>query len=264
MFGPGATVLAALIAAGLGGLGGAWYQARLRRKSEESDRRALLRKRYFFQLQDATQSLWYRFDNLANESGRTVMEDDYYATTTLYALGRVLAIERIFALEGLYPELQSLYPPTDDSPGLGDFLINRSLNRKLGAVYEYHRLALAEAILESAGDGYRASTFGTFRAMYESSDRTARDWFQPALRAIESERSLSNDTINEAMGALKEVALRMSSETMVPSPLTPDESRVVRAVPRRPPGKGDELEAEAEIQSRKAGKPLRGERPPTG
>jgi hypothetical protein len=195
MLGPGATVLAALIAAGLGGLGGAWYQARLRRKSEESDRRVLLRKR--------------------------------------------------------------------DSPGLGDFLIIRSLNRKLGAVYEYHRLAVAEAILESEGDGYRVSTFGNFRAMYESSDRTARDWFQPALRAIESERSLSNDTINEAMGALKEVALRMSSETMVPSPLTPNESRAVRAVPRRPPGKGDELEAEAEIQSRKAGKPLRGERPPT-
>jgi hypothetical protein len=228
MWGPAATVLAALIAAGLGGLGGAWFQARLQRKSEQYDRRALLRRRYFFQLQDATQSLWYRLNNLANEFGRTVMEDDYYATTTLYALGRVLAIERIFALEGIYPELQSLYPPSDGAAGLGDFLIKRSLNRKLAAVYEYHRLALAEAILVSDGDGYRVSTFGNFRAMYESADRTARDWFRPALQAIESEKSLSNDTINEAMDALKEVALRMSGETMVPSPLAANEAEPQR------------------------------------
>jgi hypothetical protein len=217
-WGSTATVLAALIAAVLGGLGGAWYQARLRRESEKSDRRELLKRRYFFQLQDATQSLWYRLNNLVNDYGRTVMEDDYYATTTLYALGRVLAIERILALEGIYPELQSL-DTSDESQSLGDFLMDRSLNRKFRAVYEYHRLALAEAIIESDADGYRVSTFGNFRAMYESSDRTARDWFQPALRVIESEKSLSDDTIKDAMSSLKEVALRMSRETGVPSPL---------------------------------------------
>jgi hypothetical protein len=222
-WGPTATVLAALIAAGLGGFGGAWYQARLRRESERSDRRELLKRRYFFQLQDATQSLWYRLNNLANESGRSVMADDYYATTTLYALGRVLALERIFALEGIYPELQSLYT-SDDSAGLGEFLRDRSLNRKLQAVYEYHRLALAEAIIESDGDGYRVSTFGDFRAMYESSEHTARDWFQPALQVIESETSLSDDTIEDAMRCLKEVAHRMSEETGVPSPLEKNES----------------------------------------
>jgi hypothetical protein len=36
---------------------------------------------------------------------------------------------------------------------------------------------------------------------------------------IESERELPKDTIKEAMDALKEVALRMSRETGVPSPL---------------------------------------------
>jgi hypothetical protein len=217
-WGPTTTILAALIAAGLGGFGGAWYQARLRRESEKSDRRELLKRRYFFQLQDATQSLWYRLDNLANQDGRTVMKDDYYATTTLYALGRVLAIERIFALEGIYPELQSLYT-SDASSGLGKFLTDRSLNRKLEAVYEYHRLALAEAIIESDGEGYRVSTFGNFRAMYESSDRTAREWFQPALEVIESDESLSDDTIEDAMSCLKQVAHRLSEETGVPSPL---------------------------------------------
>jgi hypothetical protein len=58
MWGSLATVLAALIGAGLGSLGAVWPEARLRRESEKEGRREAFQKRYFFQLQDAAESLW--------------------------------------------------------------------------------------------------------------------------------------------------------------------------------------------------------------
>lgn len=36
-------------------------------------------------------------------------DEGYYKLTTSYSLGKLLAVERIFALEGIYPQLDAAY-----------------------------------------------------------------------------------------------------------------------------------------------------------
>ena len=90
------------------------------------------------------------------------MEDQYFETTTLYALGRALAAERLLALDGVYPQLETLYP------GLGSFLIKNQIDLALGeGFYKYDRLVLAEAVMQRDGDRLRVSTYIEFRGRYE-------------------------------------------------------------------------------------------------
>jgi hypothetical protein len=204
-----ATVLAALIGAVIGSLGAVLFEARLKRRAEEAARREILVRRYLFQLQDAAESLWFRLYNLNFRGGRWVMSDDYFANTTLYALGRVLAIERVLALEGLYPELEALYPE------LGEFLKRNRLDPKLaGTVYQYHRLALAEAMIEREESGFRPSTYLEFRRRYESTEHGEQNWLAPALEGI---RSLEKETVEEMMSSLHTIARRLESETRLPT-----------------------------------------------
>src|SRR5437764_3214544 len=93
------TIVAALIGSVIGSVGAVLTDHWLTGRSEKFHRRELLVQRYLFQLQDALETLYYRLHNLAKRSGRSVMSDEYFEKSTLYALGRVLALERIFALE---------------------------------------------------------------------------------------------------------------------------------------------------------------------
>jgi hypothetical protein len=216
-----ATVLAALIGAVIGSLGAVLVEARVKRRAEEAARREILMRRYLFQLQDAAESLWFRLYNLNERGGRYVMSDEYFATTTMYALGRVLAIERILGLEGIYPELEALYPE------LGEFLKGNRLDPKLAeTVYQYHRLALAEAMIEREEDGFRPSTYLEFRRRYESSEYGEQKWLAPALEGI---RSLEKETVEELMSSLQTIALRLESETRIPTaiPIETDASASV-------------------------------------
>jgi hypothetical protein len=147
------SLLAALIGAGVGSVGAVLVADWRKQQAESTERREALVQRYLFQLQDSIESLWYRLENLARRSGRLVMQDQYFETTTLYALGRVLAIERLLALEGVYPQLDRLYP------GLGEYLMGQRVDLALpGSFYQYDRLALAEAVMEREGEHFRAST----------------------------------------------------------------------------------------------------------
>ncbi len=204
-----ATILAALIGSVIGSLGAVLFESRLKRRAEETARREILVRRYLFQLQDAAESLWFRLYNLNFQDGRGVMDDEYFANTMLYALGRVLAIERILVLEGIYPELEALYPE------LGEFLKANRLDPKLAdTVYQYHRLALAESMIERAEDGFRPSTYLEFRRRYESSEHGEQQWLAPALEGI---RSLQKETYEELMSSLHTVTARLVSETGLPT-----------------------------------------------
>ena len=109
------------------------------------------------------------------------MEDQYFETTTLYALGRALAAERLLALDGVYPQLETLYP------GLGSFLIKNQIDRALGeGFYKYDRLVLAEAVMQRDGDRLRVSTYIEFRTRYEGQREGEAEWLAPACEAIQS------------------------------------------------------------------------------
>jgi len=178
-----ATLLGALIGAVIGSVGSVVVENRLARRDEESRKREALVQRYLYQLQDAAESLWYRLRNVGKVGRIPLWGDPYWETTMLYALGRMLAIERIFALEAVYPQLDIAYPK------LGDQLRGLRIDNMLSdqgylGFYKYERMLLAEAILEHEGDQFRPSTYLEFRRRYEAEESTEREWLEPARRAM--------------------------------------------------------------------------------
>ena len=217
------SLLAALIGAGVGSIGAVIAADWRKRKAETLERREALVQRYLFHLQDSVESLWYRLDNLARRGGRFVMEDQYFETTTLYALGRVLAVERLLALEGVYPQLERLYP------GLGKFLMEYRVDYALGgAFYQYDRLALAEAVMEREEDRFRTSTYLEFRRRYESKESGEGEWLAPAREAIQS---LTKDETEDLMDRLRTIAVRIAAETNIPSGLRDTNASASAGIP---------------------------------
>ena len=120
-------------------------------------------------------------------------------------LGKILAVERLIALDGVYPQLERLYP------NLGTFLMEHRVDYALGgSFYQYDRLALAEAVLEREGDRFRVSTYLEFRRRYESDDGGDRKWLAPAREAIQS---MPSDRAKRLLEQLRIIALRIASET---------------------------------------------------
>jgi hypothetical protein len=227
------TLLAALVGAVIGSVGAVVIQWWLSARTERSRQREELVQRYLYQLQDSVESLWYRLVNLAKRSGRGVMEDDYFAKSSLYSLGRVLALERILMLEGVYPQLQRV------NPGMGEFLKTHRLDERLTSVlYQYDRLVLAEAVMEREGPHFRTSTYLEFTARYATREEEARDPFRLVLVALarlggeepepdhtwEGYRPLAGDQATEAlksaMEMLRTVAGRLAEETGIPTTLS--------------------------------------------
>jgi gas vesicle protein len=202
-------LLGALIGAVIGSLGAVVVGHRLTQRAEERRRRETLARKYLFQLQDAVEALWFRLNNLAEQWGRHAMASTYFETTTLYALGRVLAVERIIALEGVYPELVHAYPE------LGERLRKRDIDQVLGSILgdrgfqQYDRISLAEALIETQEEQFRPSTYLEFRGRYEAKGSHERQWLEQALRAIQSLGENSNESrkkMEELKAALEQLA----------------------------------------------------------
>jgi hypothetical protein len=215
---PVVTLLAALIGAVLGSVGAVFAQHLLTRRVEEAREREALAGRYLFQLQDAAETLWHRLNNLAYKGGRLVMDDGYFEHTTLYAFGRVLAAERIVALEGAYSQINSTLP------GLGEFLREHRVDLRLQGTgfYQYNRVSLAEAAIQREGNGFRITTYLEFRRRYEAGGTPEREWLGPAREAI---RSMDEKTTSVLLGSLAAIASRIASETGVPSSLPSQSSQ---------------------------------------
>jgi hypothetical protein len=175
-----ATVLAALIGAFFGSMGAVALQEWLRARRERREHREALVNRYLFQLQDAVEALWHRVYNVRHEGGRGAMTPAYQASTTVYALGRVLAAERILTLEGVYPQLRDHYPE------LGETLQARRLSVELrfADFQQYDRIALAEAVLEQDEHGFRPSTYLAFQARYLEGTAGEASWLERARIAV--------------------------------------------------------------------------------
>lgn len=217
-----ASLLAALIGAGIGSIGAVLITEWRKEKAEARQRRELLVQRYLFQLQDALETLWFRVRNLAHQQGRSVMDEQYFETTTLYALGRALALERLLALDGIYPELDRLYP------GLGTFLLKHRVDTALadGAFYQYDRLALAEAVMEREGERFRASTYLEFRRRYEGNQSGDRELLAPAREAVES---LERVEAERLLALLRQVATEIAEVADIPSGLPDAEAKSLPA-----------------------------------
>jgi hypothetical protein len=221
-----ATIIAALIGAGIGSIGAEILKDRLRREAEKRNeqlqREAEIRRaqeklvqRYLLQLQDAIESLWYRLDNVKNRGGQAVMGSSYYEVSTLYALGRVLAYERILVLDGVYPQLEDVYPD------LGRFLKARLQNMdsqlRERQFYRYNRLALAESSMEREEDHLRTSTYMHFRQHYERPNSLVKVSLEPAKHFI---ATLGGPEVAGLLDELRCTAKRLESVTRIPTTLT--------------------------------------------
>ena len=136
------------------------------------------------------------------------MGKTYYETTTLYALGKMLATERILAVEGVYPQLNAVYPE------LGDFLWRERFDERLEGIRfnKYDRIALAEAVTEREEGRFRTSTFLEFKKRYEADGSIEREWLKPASDTI---KSLTLEKEKELLDALFAIAEQVSRDTGV-------------------------------------------------
>jgi hypothetical protein len=192
--------------------------AQQRREAWENDRerqRRELVQRYLFQLQDAVVSLRSRLKNWAWRGGQAYSESvdpGYWDVTTLYALGRVLAAERILSLEGVYAAIEQQFP------GLAETLrspsVDEVLQVSLRQLFRYHRLALAESLLERGTEGYRLMMYTEWRRRYEDPSSGLDRLLDPTTESLQ--RLTPERDLGRLIESLAEIAALLGKMTGIP------------------------------------------------
>jgi hypothetical protein len=226
----------ALVGALLGGLaavGGAAVQAHSARKLEDQraareearrreetieqahKHRRSLARRYLFQYKDAVDSVLHRVDNWARQGGQQHAErrdPGYWDATTLYAVGRALGAERLLSLEAVYVELEAL----SDDPGvrLRQRAVDDALDHVMGDyLFHYHRLALAEAVVERDGDSFRLLTYTEFRRRYDDPAWNLELLLEPARDALNALTPGSLDSLEDSLRKVSERVAKLIAPT---------------------------------------------------
>jgi hypothetical protein len=213
-------LLGALVG-GAAAVGGAFLQARSaarlqvqRAEQEEIQRRdesaeqlkeqqRTLARRYLFQLDEAVDSLLHRLDNWMRHGGQAwagARDPGYWEVTTLYTVARALGAERVLALEGVYLDIEALWP--DATSGLRPRAVEDALRDAVGEdFFQYERLALSEAVLDRVDDGYRLLVYSEFRKRHDDSDWN--ELLQPARRALTSLDDDQRQSLERSLIAVK-------------------------------------------------------------
>jgi hypothetical protein len=219
MSGAIAGLLGALVG-GLAAIGGAWLQARstTRLQREEAarqeqhrraeraellqDRQRDLARRYLFQLGDALDSLRHRVDNWARRGGLEYSEGrfpGYWEVTSLYAVARALGAERILELEGVYVELHAVSP--NEAAKLPRHAVDQAITKAFG-LFRYHRMTLAEAVLDRSGDEFRLLIYSEFLRRYEDPDWNLKSLLEPVRQALSSAHKERFTTLEKSLMGL--------------------------------------------------------------
>jgi hypothetical protein len=214
-------LLGALVG-GVAAVGGAFLQARsaarlqlqqaekeeIRRRADSAEhlkeRQRALARRYLFQVDEAVDSLLHRLDNWTRRGGQWhagAREPGYWEATTLYAMARALGAERVLALEGIYLDLEALWP--DRSTGLPPRAVEDALRDAGGErFFQYDRLALSEAVLDRVHDGYRLLVYSEFRRRYE--DPAWNRLLEPARAALTSLTHQQLESLERSLTGVKQ------------------------------------------------------------
>jgi hypothetical protein len=150
------------------------------------ERQRLLARRYLYQLGDAVDSLWTRVDNWAHRGGYEYSKrlyPDYWEETSLYAVARALGAERILDLEGIYVELHAL--SSSDAAKFPRHAVEEAVREAFGFL-RYHRLVLAEAVLDRTGNEFRLLIYSEFLRRYEDPQWNLKSLLEPARQAFAS------------------------------------------------------------------------------
>ena len=202
-----------MIGAVSGSFGGNLISDYLRKRSERENIRKNIINTYLIQLQDAIESLWFRFYNIKDRGGRLVMSDKYYEHSTLYALASVLAYNRIMLLDGIYSQLRQLVPNLDILKQNLSKLEHAMDTSSLASLYKYDRLSLAEAVLEIEKERLRVCSYLNFKEKYEN-NANVKTSLVPAKSFVEA---LEGPGIELIMLRLKEIAQMLPQATGIAS-----------------------------------------------
>ena len=197
--------LVSLIIGALGGGVATAIQYGFRRYAETEQIRREIVETDLLQLQNCAESLYYRAANLRDWAGKAFMSDDYYVTTSAYALGRVLAYETLLVSKGDYAKLQRNKRLKHN--------IKSTLHELNWAMDDetflyYHRLQLGEMLL----DRERVVTYTEFLQRWDETRFAGVVMAVSGFLAHVSAPRL--DTMRENAGRL--VSL-LTAETNVPS-----------------------------------------------
>jgi hypothetical protein len=194
------TLLSVLVGGAIA-FGTVLLQQRFARQADAASRHERLTSRYLYQLQDAADSLWFRLDNLSDRSGAPVMDAHdplYREVTTIYALGRFLAVQRMLTLDGIWPELTRF-------PSVASLLRDLTLENPWPSdLFHYDRMALGEAVLERDDEGLRTSTYLEFRRRYESDEALPKDWRDRIWKTVERFSHERPDTLLRTLSDLSQ------------------------------------------------------------
>jgi len=210
------------IVGGLAAIGGAWLQARNAARLQRAEaaqqekqrraasaehlqeRRRLVAGRYLYQLGDAGESVRHRVDNWAHRGGPVFaegMHPGYWEITNLYVVARALGAERVLALEGVYVELQTLSSNGDVK--LPQRAVEEAVRQTFGHdLFYYHRVALAEAVLDRTGDEFRLVTYTEFLRRYEDPEWNLKSLLEPARQAFDSLRKEKFEGLEQSLASL--------------------------------------------------------------
>lgn len=202
------TAVAALIGAVLGSLGAVWLGGRIASRHEDERVRRKLARNHLIQLQDGLESLWYRLESFAHSRRRNFVDDEYFLTSSIYAIGNVLAQKRRLILAGAYPTLDLF--GTDFGSDLEEALeqVEREIGREPtegDRFYRYERLALADSMLVW-NDDWRALSYT------EAAARQTEAVTEPAKRFLSQ---LDVDRAKAVMEAIAPALELLSTATHI-------------------------------------------------
>lgn len=198
------TLVGALIGALGGSLGGNFFTYWLSQRTEKEKLRKYITDKYLIQMQYLLGSLYFRLYNMNQQGGAEFMRlvkgnDEYYVSSSLYALGAVLAYHQLLLFEGIYSQIESLYPK------MGSELLNKldkfgnSLDKIRISIpnsnspvqfFRYDRMLLGDLITNDENDIKRIYSYAQFRQKYENEEFTKKS-IEPAKEFVNALQYLS-------------------------------------------------------------------------
>jgi hypothetical protein len=211
-------ILGAFIGAVIGSLGTVLLENWLRYRRELYERENQLVERYLLQLQNSLESLYYRFTNISKLGGRKLMSEQYYNISTLYAIACVLAFKQILLLDGAYSKLLRFKGIKNDlrrNLQEIDWMLDDSV------FLHYHRLALAESVIEKDKEHSRISTYIDFSRRYQE-DAILRQAINPAEEFV---KRIDSARVDQVLRHLQSLILQIEKLTNLPSAIHISEAR---------------------------------------
>lgn len=149
--------------------------------------------------------------------------DEYYTVSTLYALRAILAYHRILLLEGIYVQIEYIYPKfgsllikkfDEFGSGLNKMKIKNRQSLRSVKLFRYDRMALGDAITEKDNNMPRLCSYLKFKNMY-GNDNDIKSALEPASQFVQNLPFSSPIDLEKLMNGLKYIQEELEQRTQI-------------------------------------------------